>query len=100
MFRKKPDYGDLCEILNVINHTQCVQNETNEEFINQIHALSMDIKRKTERIEKLEHNIMDLKERINYTLQKVLDLTDRVEALEAKKQHKTTKKQTKKTKGK
>lgn len=42
----------------------------------------------------------DIKERINYTLQKVLDLTDRVEALEAKKQHKTTKKQTKKTKGK
>lgn len=34
-----------------------------------------------------------LAERINHTLQKVLDLTDRVEALEAKKQtKKTTKK--------
>lgn len=48
----------------------------------------------------IKADITDIKERINYTLQKVIDLTDRVEALEAKKQHKTTKKQTKKTKGK
>ena len=48
----------------------------------------------------IKADIEDIKERINYTLQKVLDLTNRVEALEAKKQHKTTKKQTKKTKGK
>lgn len=97
MFSKKPDYRDLCAILEVISHTVDAQNDTNEETIGQIHALSIDIKHKTERIEKLEHDIMDLKERINYTLQKGLDLTDRVEALEAKKQ---TKKTTKKTKGK
>lgn len=45
----------------------------------------------------IKADITDIKERINYTLQKVIDLTDRVAALEAKKQ---TKKQTKKTKGK
>lgn len=45
----------------------------------------------------IKADIADIKERINYTLQKVLDLTNRVEALEAKKQ---TKKTTKKTKGK
>lgn len=93
MFRKKPDYGDLCAMLEVINHTVDVQTDTNIENIGHI-------KRNAERIGKLEHDVMDLKERINYTLQKVLDLTDRVEALETKKQHKTTKKQTKKTKGK
>lgn len=45
----------------------------------------------------IKADITDIKERINYTLQKVIELTDRVAALEAKKQ---TKKQTKKTKGK
>lgn len=48
----------------------------------------------------IKADITDIKERINYTLQKVIDLTDRVEALETKKQHRTIKKQTKKTKGK
>lgn len=54
----------------------------------------------TEELEDIRNDIKDIKGRINYTLQKVIDLTDRVDALEAKKQHKTTKKQTKKTKGK
>ncbi len=42
-------------------------------------------------------DIEEVKSRINYTLQKLINLIERVDALEAKKQ---TKKQTKKTKGK
>lgn len=41
-------------------------------------------------------SIDDVKERINYTLNKVLTLTERVDALEAKKQRKVKTKTTKK----
>lgn len=42
------------------------------------------------------YSIDDVKERINYTLNKVLALTERVDALEAKKQRKVKTKTTKK----
>lgn len=87
MFRKKPDYGDLCEILNVINRTQVAQNDINEETIDQI--------------QKIREILKDERERTNLRLEglwaMIQDLRERIEVLEAKKQ---TKKQTKKTKGK
>ena len=105
MFRKKPDYGDLCAILEVINCTVDAHNETLTDVYDQIHALSVAIKHNTERIDKLERaraeDIDYLAKRCDRayagfdTLNKKLMALE--EKLEAKKQ---TKKQIKKNKGK
>lgn len=52
------------------------------------------------KIQKTDRDIIDVKERVNYTLEKLIELSDRVEALESKRHHKPAKKLTKKTKGK
>lgn len=74
---KKRLYKELCRVLNVIEHVTD-------------YAYSIETKH--------ENDIVDVKERINYTLQKIVELTERIEKLETKRSY--HKKETKKIKGK
>lgn len=76
---KKRLYTELCKITDVITRVIDVVYDNHD---------------------KCEADIIDVKQRINYTLEKLLELTDRVEALESKRHHKPAKKSTKKNKGK
>lgn len=86
MLQKKRLYTELCKVMDIIHGALDNIEDTREEHLEDVMEINKDID--------------DVKERINYTLNKLLSLTERVEALEAKKQRKATIKPTKKTKGK
>ena len=67
---KKTLYKELCKVMMVVHDLSALVPK-----IRRVH----------------DNDIEDLKQRINYTMQKIIDLTERVEALESKKQPKKTK---------
>lgn len=67
---KKTLYKELCKVMMVVHDLSALVPK-----IRRVH----------------DNDIEDLKQRINYTMQKIIDLNERVEALESKKQPKKTK---------
>lgn len=69
---------------------------TNKRLYKELYKVTDIIERLADAGVNQAYSIDDVKERINYTLNKVLALTERVDALEAKKQRKVKTKTTKK----